>query len=681
MRPRSIRTQITLLAIVPTTLIALVLASYFTFSRLGDAERAIVQLGEGAALHLAEEAEFSLVTGNQALLERLLVVTTKETNVEFAQVRDVQGNLMGSIGNVPAKPAIVGILGQGMVRSEHVLLFTAPILRRPVLMDDPYFAEAVPAEPRKIGWAVVGISAKDLEEGRDQMLMGGLTITLLVLLASTAIALTLGQRLAGPLHSLANMVAELGRGNLGARTQTDAQGELLQLQKGVNEMAVSLQQARDDLQQRIQEATAHLAAQKEAAEQANADKSRFLAATSHDLRQPMHALGLFAAALKEKVTVQEQLDLVRKIEDSILALESMFNMLLDVSKLDAGIISAQPQVVLLQPLLGRLAQEWGGQADEKGLRFRVRASRLAVRSDPILLTRILNNLVKNAIRYTTEGGVLVAARRRGDKAVIEVWDTGIGIPPAYRARIFEEFYQVDNPERNRARGLGLGLFIVQRLCQLLDHPVQVRSQPGRGSVFSIVLPAVQGYAGQPAEHREVTRFDQEWVLLLEDDEQVLAAMRILLEGWGLKVRAAVDLKGALSNLPDLGGPALILSDYRLGGGISGIEAIARLRELFGRAVPAILISGDTSEEGMADMQQSGLPLLHKPVRPAKLRALVNHLIAREGNPLPSTEAQTSSQNLDRMNGYDRNTGAPWRPDFPGSPALPAMPGMGDSHGD
>ena len=635
MSPRSIRTQIALLAIVPALFIALVLAVYFTYSRLQDAEQVLAQQGGSVARNLASAAEFPMVSGNLELLERLLISVGKEANVEFAQIRDVQGRLLSSVGDVPAKPSIVDILGQDVVRGDHVLLFTVPIWLVPADIDDLYFGSDGGGERRKLGWAVLGVSLEEQAANRSHMLLAGLFITLAVLLVTSLVAFLLGERIAYPLHTLVGTVAELGRGHLGVRATTHAHGEMKQLEDGINEMAAALQAAQEGLQQRIREATQELVAQKEAAEKANADKSRFLAATSHDLRQPMHALGLFAAALKEKMTSQEQMDLIRKIEDSIIALEGMFNMLLDVSRLESGILNAQQQTVLLQPLLARVAQEWGATADEKGLRFRVRTSRLAVRSDPILLARILNNLVKNAIRYTQEGGILVGCRRRGNQVLLEVWDTGIGIAPQHQKHIFEEFYQVDNPERNRARGLGLGLFIVHRLCQLLGHPVQVRSRPGRGTVFSVALPVVDMDLGEFHEPGAITQFDREWVLVIEDDEQALAGMRILLEGWGLRVQAAPDLSSAMANLPDLTGPALVISDYRLGGGITGIAAVSRLRQFFGRPLPAILVSGDTTPEGMADMEQSGLPVLHKPVRPAKLRALVNHVISQDGKSPPA----------------------------------------------
>jgi signal transduction histidine kinase/CheY-like chemotaxis protein len=550
--------------------------------------------------------------------------------VQFAQIRDPAGGILASIGNVPATPVIMDVLGKPMVRGDRLLLFTLPIWLSPVEVDDLDLHDSAPEQPRQIGWAVLAISLQGLVETQHQMLLGGLVMTLLALLATYFVALVLGERLSAPLHGLAETVADLGKGNLAARAQTNAKGELRQLQLGVNDMAAALQQSQESLEQRIQEATADLAAQKEAAEKANADKSRFLAATSHDLRQPMHALGLFAGALKEMVTTPDQVNLVGKIEDSVHALEGMFNMLLDVSRLEAGIIEPHPQAVLLQPLLHRVAQEWQDTAGEKGLRLKVRGSRLAVRSDPILLARILNNLVKNALRYTDAGGVLVTSRRRGGLVVLEVWDTGVGIEPQHLEHIFKEYYQVDNAGRNRARGLGLGLFIVQRLCTLLGHDIRVRSRRGKGSVFSITLPVVEVDLGQIPESRQPGRFDREWVLLMEDDEQAATAMRVLLEGWGLRVQTAVDPASAMRTPSDLGGPALILSDYRLGSGVTGVEAVVTLRQFFGRPVPAILVSGDTSQEGMAEMEQSGMPILHKPVRPAKLRALLNHLIERGG---------------------------------------------------
>jgi methyl-accepting chemotaxis protein len=280
----SIRTQVALLAILPATLIALVLGFYFTSSRLHDAERVLADQGNSAIRHLAAAAEFPLATGNLAQMEKLLASVGKEANVEFAQIRDPQGKLTVSTGDVPMQPSIIDILGKDVVRSDGVLIYTRPIWLVPAAMKDLYLGDSPAEERRRLGWVVVGLSTRGLEASRRQMLLGGLLMTFLVLAGTYVVALLFGSRLSAPLHTLARTVEELGKGNLDARADTRAYGEVRQLGEGVNEMAVALQRATDGLYQRIREATASLAAQKETAEKANAEKSRFLAATSRCMR-------------------------------------------------------------------------------------------------------------------------------------------------------------------------------------------------------------------------------------------------------------------------------------------------------------------------------------------------------------------------------------------------------------
>ena len=234
--------------------------------------------------------------------------------------------------------------------------------------------------------------------------------------------------------------------------------------------------------------------QKELAEEANLSKSRFLAAASHDLRQPIHALGMFVGALARHPMTDEMRRLVEQIEGSVGAMDGLFNSLLDISKLDAGVVQSHVRSFAIGPLLQRISDEFAGEAQRKGLRLTLCPCSAFVASDPVLLERILRNIVSNAVRYTDQGRILVGCRR-GPRLSVQVWDTGRGIAQADRERVFQEFYQVDNFERDRAKGLGLGLAIVRRLTLLLDHPLELRSQIGRGSVFKLSLPTAQAEAG------------------------------------------------------------------------------------------------------------------------------------------------------------------------------------------
>ena len=369
----------------------------------------------------------------------------------------------------------------------------------------------------------------------------------------------------------------------------------------------------------------------EDAEAANRTKSRFLAAASHDLRQPLHALGLFAAALPGHTRDAEGMDLVHRIDTSVASLEALLSALLDISKLDAGAIVAEPRDLRLDEVFGRIANDFLPEALDKELRLAIVPTRLVVHSDPALLERVLRNLVANALRYTEHGGVVVGARRRGDRVAIEVWDSGPGIDAAEHEHIFEEFYQIGNPERDRARGLGLGLAIVRRLADLMGNEVEVASQVGRGSMFRVLVKAGDPNAlaaAAPVAAETAGSMDGRCVVVVDDEPSVRESTRNLLSSWGCNVVAAGDPAEALAVL---GGrfPSALLVDYRLRGGQDGLAAIARLRAALGRDIPAVLISGESSAEELARIKASGFLLLHKPVPPAKLRSALAFLFAAD----------------------------------------------------
>lgn len=367
---------------------------------------------------------------------------------------------------------------------------------------------------------------------------------------------------------------------------------------------------------------------RDAAEAASRAKSRFLAAASHDLRQPMHALSLFAATLVERLRYPEVRQIADQMQASIVSLTSLFDSLLDISKLDAGTIQTRILSFRLQEIFDNVRRDFSGRATNKGLRFRVVPSEAVVRSDPLLLERIVRNLAANAVNYTNQGGIVIGARRRGNQLRIEVWDTGPGIPAEEQQRIFEEFYQIANPERDRSKGLGLGLAIVKRLAELLNHPIAVRSAAGRGAIFAVTVPRGELHeqhavdaARSPGDMLRAS--GERLVVLIEDERIIREATQTLLSDWGCKVIASASAAetrvqlDAMDRLPDL-----IIADYRLAGGMTGIDAINAIRSEFGAAIPAVLITGDAATDHLKEARQQGYPVLHKPVAPAKLRALI-----------------------------------------------------------
>jgi signal transduction histidine kinase/CheY-like chemotaxis protein len=360
------------------------------------------------------------------------------------------------------------------------------------------------------------------------------------------------------------------------------------------------------------------AAQREAL-LANTAKSKFLAAASHDLRQPIHAQGLFLDVLSRTTLDVQQHEMLAKARVASDASCEMLDTLLDFSRIEAGVVKPFVQPFPLQPLLNKIEREFESQADARGLAYRSRETGLVLQSDPSLVELILRNLVSNAIRYTERGGLLVACRARGDHAVIEVWDTGIGIAPSHQQEIFREFHQLGNPERDRRKGLGLGLAIVEGLANTLGHRLSVSSMLGRGSVFRLAVP-VAGAAARIDQPEQVQRIAPRLnvrVLVIDDDEAVRAGMFLLLRDWNCACEVAETIEEALA-LARVQPPDLVISDYRLRDQRSGMEAIVALRALLGKALPALLITGDTAPTRLREAYDSEIPLLHKPVSPGEL---------------------------------------------------------------
>ncbi len=385
-----------------------------------------------------------------------------------------------------------------------------------------------------------------------------------------------------------------------------------------------------DLIAELKSQTAAADSARAAAEAANRSKTQFLAAASHDLRQPLHALGLFASALADKVREPEQMSVVGSINASVDALERLFSAVMDVSKLDAGAIEPARRAFPLAPLLQRVEAGFAPVASAKRLRLSVVSTQAWVDSDPLLLERILFNLMSNAMRYTERGGVVLGVRRRADLLAIEVCDSGIGIAASERERIFDEFYQIDTAGRHDSQGMGLGLAIIRRLAALLHHPVEVHSAPGRGSRFCVLAPRAAPDALHPVPTKAPSpksTLAGALVAVIDDEPAVVEGMRAWLAQSGAAVVGASSGDAMLSALGECGRyPDLIIADYRLGGGALGTDAIALLRHELGLEIPAMLISGDSSAEAISAMRASSMHVLLKPVLPKELHVLVEQLL-------------------------------------------------------
>lgn len=367
------------------------------------------------------------------------------------------------------------------------------------------------------------------------------------------------------------------------------------------------------------------------AESLSQAKSRFLASASHDLRQPAHALGMFVARLAELPNDAQTRHLVDCMDASVRAMQDMLDGFFDISRLESEQTEIKKVGFPIQALFEQLGNGFASAASDKGLRLRFRPSTAWVESDPGLLHRILLNLVSNAVRYTLKGGVLVACRPTcdGTQLRIEVRDSGVGIAAQHHENIFQEFFQIDNVQRDRSKGLGVGLSIVDRACRLLDHPLVMHSAPGCGTRFTLTVPLAPAQVGRPREQTTEgatsVEFDGLRVLLIEDDALGRVGLASLLESWGCTVLSAEGAQAGCKLYRQDQAPDLIISDFRLGGGVNGIEAVEMLSAAAGRRIAACLVSGDTDAGVRQKAQAAGLTLLQKPVRPAKLRSLVRHL--------------------------------------------------------
>ena len=635
MKKFGIERQAMAVALVPIMILAVLLESSFIFTRIMDLDQALRDRAWLIARQLASSSEYAAFSGNRLLLQQQAEIALSQQDVIAVSIVGEQGEPLAAASGTSERRIKPPDWRNGQTQREErgMLVVYQPILATQLSLDDADFSGAT-RHNGNLGGVVVALGKQRLNHAKVEMVSLSLILTLLVLLLAMVVAMRVARHITMPIMGMRTAVRELGQGRLDTRISEMQVRELNELAHGINEMAMQLQQEREQLQQRIDEATQALRRQKEQAEKASFDKTRFLAAASHDLRQPMHALGLFMGELHDRLDTPEQQRVVHKVEEAVAAMSGLLDSLLDISKLDAGVIVPQVQEMDIDMLLQRLSDAFAPMAAAKSITLRVHGLPVRVKSDPILLERILMNLLGNAIRYTPEHGtVLLACRRRGDRLRIEVRDNGPGIPQHEQENIFREFVQLENAARDRSKGLGLGLPIVQRCARLLGHPVSVSSMPGRGSVFAVeVLRVLElrdlmehvGAVASPVDGESVAgQFGSKHILVVDDDELVRNGTASLVRAWGCEVSSAGELAEARGLLAS-GRYDLVVCDYRLPDG-NGL-ALADGVDASGTHPAFILISGDTSPDVLKQVAERGVHLLHKPVRPAKLRSMIAFLL-------------------------------------------------------
>lgn len=391
--------------------------------------------------------------------------------------------------------------------------------------------------------------------------------------------------------------------------------------------SIRLRLEKQELAQKLRDEMTASEQARSRAEEASRAKSKFLAAASHDLRQPLHAVNLFIEALRnEKDPARAELVLTH-LSTSAQSLEELLNELLDISKLEAGLFKPHIKVLSLQEVFDALEHELQPVADEKDIGLRFVPTRLSIASDPNMLGRILRNIINNAIRYTDTGAVLVGCRRKGTTVAITISDTGPGIATEHHLAIFREFYQLGNPERDRRKGLGLGLAIVDGLCRVLDHPLELKSRIGHGSTFAVHVPiaAADPTCDEIVKTETPVPLENYGVLIIDDEPAICRAMNEVLRSWGCRVVTAESGQDALAQLSTSGFvPDVIIADYRLREGHTGANVIAEIRQSLGKSIPAAILTGDTAPERLREASAGGFVLLHKPIQPSRLRAALTN---------------------------------------------------------
>ncbi|MEO6798787.1 MAG: hybrid sensor histidine kinase/response regulator [Rhodanobacter sp.] len=503
--------------------------------------------------------------------------------------------------------------------------------KQSILVERNVMGRFAPPGSTPLGSVLVDVSIADAVAAQHASLRNSLITLGLSLLVATLLCWQAARWISAPLRRLAAAVHQLGRSDRPVAVEVTDQTEIGELQSGFNASAAALFDMKRGMQHEIEQATLELASKNAALEAASVTKARFLAAASHDLRQPLYALTLFSSALVINETDPVQLDRITHIQECVQALDHLFSELLDLSRLETGTLQVDISEFALDEVFEEVSCNFRMIAEQHDLRLVMRATRLWVRSDRTMIARTLNNLVSNALRYTEQGGVLVGARRWKDGLIrVDVWDTGCGILPEHQEHVFDEFYRVDRPdgsgsdEGNR-RGLGLGLSTVQRLAELLDTRVQLKSRVGRGSVFSFLLPEVPARTTLPiASVAPVCDLAGMHVLVIDDEPAILAGIRYLLRSWGCEVATAEDREQALDAVSTwVKPPDLVISDLRLRDGNSGLNVLAALDYLYDRdgepPFARLLITGETRSDRLREIKAAQIPVLYKPVSPEQLR--------------------------------------------------------------
>jgi signal transduction histidine kinase/CheY-like chemotaxis protein len=634
-----IRDRMLLAALLPVAFVAMGLVAVLMALRLNDLQTTHQQRLSAVAQQVAVASHLGFLAQDRDLLARVASGALREHDLRAVTFLTRDGRVLASEGQPVSiiRTATPHLAGQQWDVAAERYLLVQPVWAGqvgPQALDGPPLAMGS-IMPGLMGHVRLEFSNDWLTERRTEALLAGAAVATAAMLFGGLLALYLARGFIEPVVRMSRMVKRIGEGDLSAREPESSYNPLRELQRGLNQMVQGLETGRDLLEQRVTDATRDLRAKMDEAEQATLAKSRFLAAATHDLRQPAHALGMFVERLRQLTHDPQAMQVLGHLEASVQSMQDLLDALLDISRFNANAVAVQVQPFALNELFDKLRSAMGSTARDKGLRLRIRPTNAWLMTDAGQLQRILLNLVGNAVAYTPRGSILVSCRpvAGGKLARIQVWDSGIGIAPEHHSAVFKDYFQVDNPARINSKGLGLGLHIVDLTARLLGLPVQLRSNLGCGSRFTIDVPLATFRPVVPAPQPESLPLPMPRglvALVLEDDRLSREAVASLLGGWGFEVRSADNLAVALQLIEDHGAPDVLVSDYRLADWVNGMDAVRQLRAAANRQIPACLMSGTSTPALVQSARTIGLTLLQKPVRPAKLRALVRRLILEPG---------------------------------------------------
>ncbi len=618
----SLRRDLFRLGVAPCAAVALALTGWFTHSRLDGLESAFDTEGQAVARQVAAMSDLSLYAGDIPALQNVANTALRGGQVTRIEISNSAG--------------IYVTAGPKTAPMARLRIFTAPVTLREASRAGAFAPQgSTAAGERPIGLVQAFRDTSLHARERTRSLMAGIGIAAIALLAAWVWVRHTARAVAQPLRLISRTVAALEGGRFDDRCNVvgrrpDGRGgqrpahELASLAEDINRLAERLQRNRERTDEQVREATAVALQRMAEAEQAALSRARFLAAASHDLRQPLHAMGLFIDGLLPAATAAQR-PAVLRLQEGAEFMGVLLDDLLEISRLDAKVLTPTHADLSLAAMFDQLDAQHAARAAEARVRLVWRNRGLAVRSDAALLMRVVGNLVSNAIHHTPAGGaVLVVARRRADAVRIEVRDSGVGIAPIHQARIFEEFYQVANTERDRRQGFGLGLSICARIAALLGTRIALRSAFGAGSRFALDLPRADstGVLPPPASPAPAPLAGLR-CLVVDDDPAILDASQSLLVQWGCKVECVETGSEAMARMADAATRFdVVLCDLQLACGDDGMEVIDAARRLQPQAL-AVLVSGATGPEVLQRLRHDGAMLLTKPVAPARLRALLS----------------------------------------------------------